>query len=165
MGVEEGKDRRLVLRCSPALAERFGQVVITGADGATLSPRPGRVLDTDKAGTRYGYDCELKDCARVSLSWFAEAKILTVTVAVARLDLPGGLPGIGEREVPPPAKPPKFKPPRLQAIANGDRDEVRRLLAAGADPLAEAPDGRNAFDVARDLGRWRVLRVLLGNED
>ncbi len=47
------------------------------------------------------------------------------------------------------------------AVACGDEEEVAALLAAGANPRRELDDGRSCFDLARDLGRWRIVRQLL----
>jgi hypothetical protein len=51
------------------------------------------------------------------------------------------------------------------AVAANDLACVRALLAAGADSAVQAKDGRSCLDLARDLGRWRIARVLLGNAD
>ncbi len=51
------------------------------------------------------------------------------------------------------------------AVAAGDAASVTALIAAGADPAATAKDGRSSLDLARDQGRWRLLRAMLGNPD
>ena len=49
------------------------------------------------------------------------------------------------------------------AIAGGDAECVHALMGAGCDPERAATDGRNVYDLARDLERWRLLHDLLGN--
>ena len=46
------------------------------------------------------------------------------------------------------------------AVVSGDLREVRRLLAAGADPLIPNREGRTALQAAAILGHERLYRVL-----
>jgi ankyrin repeat protein len=46
------------------------------------------------------------------------------------------------------------------AVVSGDLGEVRRLLAAGADPLIANRDGRTALQAAAILGHEKLYRVL-----
>ena len=46
------------------------------------------------------------------------------------------------------------------AVVSGDLREVRRLLAAGADPMIANRDGRTALQAAAILGHHKLYRVL-----
>lgn len=51
------------------------------------------------------------------------------------------------------------------AVASGDLREVRRLLAAGADPWIVNREGQSAVRVAALVGDPRVYRLLTGRGD
>lgn len=51
------------------------------------------------------------------------------------------------------------------AVVSNDVREVRRLLAAGADPRIANREGRTAIHVAVLLNRPRLVRILEGGED
>ena len=50
------------------------------------------------------------------------------------------------------------------AVVSGDVSEVRRLLAAGADPNIANRDGRTAAQAAAILGHVELYRLLGGDE-
>jgi hypothetical protein len=52
-----------------------------------------------------------------------------------------------------------FNALELAVLAN-DAPCLGALLAAGADPAAAGTDLRSSLDLARDLGRWRMMRLL-----
>jgi ankyrin repeat protein len=51
------------------------------------------------------------------------------------------------------------------AVVSGDVREVRRLLAAGADPRIQNRDGKTALQAAAILGHAALYRVLAGGSD
>ena len=55
--------------------------------------------------------------------------------------------------------------PLHQAVHADSSVVVRTLLDAHADPWLQDKAGRSAVDLARDEGRWVILRQLLGNPD
>ena len=50
--------------------------------------------------------------------------------------------------------------PLMGAAANGNRDMVKALLAAGADPHARAGNGQSALDLAMAKGHSDVAALL-----
>ena len=48
------------------------------------------------------------------------------------------------------------------AVVSGDLDEVRRLLAAGADPRIPNRDGRTPLQAAALLGHSHIEQLLRG---
>ncbi len=46
------------------------------------------------------------------------------------------------------------------AVVSGDRAEVERLLAAGADPLLKNRDGQTALHAAAALGHRQLYELL-----
>jgi ankyrin repeat protein len=51
------------------------------------------------------------------------------------------------------------------AVLNGDADEVKRLLAAGADPRIANRDGKTALQVAVFLGQSGLYPILDAADD
>lgn len=51
------------------------------------------------------------------------------------------------------------------AVVSGDMREVRRLLAAGADPRIPNRDGKTALQAAAILGHAELCSVLSGQSD
>jgi ankyrin repeat protein len=51
------------------------------------------------------------------------------------------------------------------AVVNGDLREVKRLLAAGADPRIANRDGKTAAQAAAILGHAKLYHLLAGGKD
>lgn len=52
----------------------------------------------------------------------------------------------------------------LDAVSRGDWSQTYILLADGADPNAERPDGVTAIDLARQLGNDEITRILVDRQ-
>jgi hypothetical protein len=234
--VAEATAKAVTLRLPPSLAERLARVEARDQAGLELPSKlrpPARKDDI----TQLTIELETAHCARLTVAWWPEVREQRIAIAIAEIDIPGGLPGIGALAEAPGAAPPQLpKPASLKdalnravgtgddvavesllakgadpAVVDGDgrtalmraaclgdeaaitaliahhadpglpgRDgwaplhaavaanqvaAAKALVAAGADPLARAKDGRSSLDLARDLGRWHLLRLLLGNPE
>lgn len=164
--VEEVGSHRVVLLLGPALAERLAEVAFADAAGAMVVAKPPQTRPADGGQTRLQFELEAGEPAVANIGWFPELRTETVEISIARLDVPGGIPGIGDATAPPQAaavnKPPQLRQPLHVAIAAGDEAAVRRILAA--DPAAmERPegDGRRPLHRAVVLGRIDLVVVLL----
>jgi hypothetical protein len=164
--VEESPDHRVVLLISAALSERLADVTFTDAAGAVVIAKPPQNRPVNDGMTRMQFEIESGVAASASVGWFPELRTETVEIRIPRLDVPGGIPGIGDATAPPQpvaaGKPPQLKQPLHVAIAAGDEAAVHRILAA--DPAAlERPegDGRRPLHRAVVLGRNDLVMVLL----
>ena len=102
--------------------------------------------------------------ARVDIILVVDGRVVDLN----RLELPGETPIVDRRFLraapqPLPAAPQPQPPAGLHAAASvGNRAEVARLLAGGADVNARGPDGRTPLHYAAEQGRLEVVQLLLG---
>lgn len=164
--VEEVEERRVVLVISPDLAGRLAEIAFADAGGAPVFAKPPQSRVVDGGATRLQFEMEAGEPVSAAVAWYPELAVETVAVAIARLDIPGGIPGIGDATAPP-TPPPAYKAPQLRqplhaAIAAGDAAAVRRVLDADRDAL-ERPegDGRRPLHRAVVMGRNDIAEILL----
>lgn len=164
--VEEVAERRVVLVLSPSLAERLAEVSFADAAGALVVAKAPQNRPADGGAVRLHFEIESGEAASARIAWFPVLRSETVEIRIPRLDVPGGIPGIGTANAPPPSTPavklPQLKQPLHVAIAMGDGDAVRRILAADPTTL-ERPegDGRRPLHRAVVMGRIDLALVLL----
>lgn len=166
IAVEEGAERRCVLILSQPLADRLAEVAFADAAGAVVVAKTPQSRPADGGGVRLQFEFEGGEPATARVGWFPTLRTDMVAISIPRLDIPGGIPGIGEATAPPSpppaAKPAAVKQPLHAAILAGDGAAVARILAA--DPAAlEKPDGdgRRALHRAVVLGRNDLVQHLL----
>lgn len=163
--VESAEGRRVALVLSPALAERLAEVELLDAGGADLPARAPQTRAVED-GTRLQFEAEAGEPAAALVRWHPVLRIEAVAIAVAQLDVPGGIPGIGGAGAPP-APPPAYRPPQVRqplhaAVVAGDAAGVRRVIAADPAALERAEgDGRRPLHRAIVLGRADLAEILL----
>lgn len=231
--LDDPGDADCALLFSAAMAERIANVSFLDAAGAAVAAKSPKLRPLDGGAVRATWDFEEGRAATVRISWFAELRTVSVPISIPLLEIPGGIPGIGDASAPLQAgKRPAPATPLARAAAAGDAAAAIALIDQGADPLVRgrdgtcaldhaamggstevaglfiartppgaaaglqgpsglnplhhaasagaaaaipllmawgvdpwqrAKDGRSAIDLARDLGQWQVLRLLLGN--
>jgi hypothetical protein len=162
--VVEAAPGRLVLECGPGAAERLVAVDAEDAEGAPIDVRMSARGAARTGRVEASWEGP-QTAARLRLRWWPRLDERLLPVALARIDIPGGLPGTDGAAPPVPTgrKPPKDAPAWWKALAAGERPAIDAALAGGADPAAMVGDAGSAWEFARDARRWDVLHRLAGN--
>lgn len=162
--VAEAAPGRLVLECGPGAAERLVGVDAEDAEGAPIDVRLSARGAVRNGRVEASWEGP-QTAARLRLRWWPRIEERALAVSIARIAVPGGLPGTDGAAPPAPTgrKPPKDAPAWWRAIAAGDRAAIDAALAGGADPAAMVGDAGSAWEFARDARRWDVLHRLAGN--
>ena len=164
--IEEATAKQTAMFVPSELLERFSGATFNDAAGLAIVVKSIR-SEVKEHGSRVIYDIDGGPATSARLVWYPQTRSETVAIAIPILDIPGGIPGIGDATATPPPrpaspKPAKWKQPLHVAIEQGDEDAVARLLETkGAELEKVEIDGRRPLQRAVALGRSGITERLL----